>query len=58
VARADAASSRREVAPASLPAGLSRPTQTQQSRPEAGATRPDSRRVDYRKLSDEQILDM
>jgi len=57
-ARADAASARREVAPASLPAGSPRPTQTQQSRPEAGASRPDTRRVDYRKLSDEQILDM
>jgi len=51
-ARVDAASTRREVAPASLPAGPSRPPQ-QNSHLESGAHR---QRVDYRKLSDEQIL--
>jgi len=51
-ARVGAASTRREVAPASLPAGPSRPPQ-QNSHLESGAHR---QRVDYRKLSDEQIL--
>ena len=53
-ARVDAASTRREVAPASLPAGPSRPPQ-QNSHLESGAHR---QRVDYRKLSDEQILNL
>src|SRR5437867_1230969 len=53
-ARADAASSRREVAPASLPAGSSASSHAQQRPdPNRGAAR--SRAVDYRKLSDEQI---
>jgi len=56
-ARADAASSRREVAPASLPGGSSANSHTQQRPdPNRGAAR--SRAVDYRKLSDEQILDL
>jgi hypothetical protein len=64
--RADAASTRREVAPASPePRGASTPASSpanaqpgkslDQNR---GATRPDSRRIDYRKLSDEQILEL
>jgi len=57
VGRADAASARREVEPASSPAGLPR---AEQSRPASelhrSAARP--RSIDYRKLSDEQILDM
>jgi hypothetical protein len=62
-ARADAATERREVAPvhpvgAALPAGSSATFLPGKSRLEAGATRPDARRVDYRKLSDEQILDL
>ena len=56
--RADAASARREVAPASLPANSSRETSGQSSRLEAGATRSTPRAVDYRKLSDEQILNL
>jgi hypothetical protein len=56
--RADGASARREVAPASLPAGSSANAPLGKSRLEAGATRPDARRVDYRKLSDEQILEL
>lgn len=57
-ARGDAASSRREVAPASVPASPTGREQTTQNRLEAGATRPNSRRIDYRKLSDEQILEL
>jgi len=63
-ARADATSARREVAPASLPAGFaSRNAGTltganENRRLEASATRSDTRRLDYRKLSDEQILEM
>ena len=53
--RADAGSSRREVAPASSPAGPSANTSPGKSRLEAGAT---PQRVDYRKFSDEQILEM
>jgi len=56
--RAEAASARREVAPASLPANSSRETSSQASRLEAGATRSTPRAVDYRKLSDEQILNL
>ncbi len=56
--RADAASARREVAPASLPANSSRETSSQASRLEAGATRSTPRAVDYRNLSDEQILNL
>ena len=56
-ARTDVASARREVAPASLPAGSSASSHAQQrSDPNRGAVR--SRAVDYRKLSDEQILDL
>jgi len=56
-ARTDVASARREVAPASLPAGSSASSHAQQrSDPNRGAAR--SRAVDYRKLSDEQILDL
>jgi hypothetical protein len=56
-AHADAASARREMAPASLPADLPRQSQKQN---DAGASRgaPRARAVDYRKLSDEQILDL
>jgi len=65
-ARADAASSRREVAPASADsrgassqavssASSSRHRSQDQNR---NAVRSDARRVDYRKLSDEQILDL
>jgi ubiquinone biosynthesis protein UbiJ len=65
-ARADAASARREVAPASpesrgasaqagSSAGASRDRSQDLSRT---AARSDTRRVDYRKLSDEQILEM
>ncbi len=65
-ARADAASTRREVAPASpesrrtsLPAGSSGSSRRTDSQdPNRGAARLDARRVDYRKLSDEQILDL
>jgi hypothetical protein len=63
-ARADATSARREVASASLPAGFaSRNAGTltganENRRLEASATRSDARRLDYRKLSDEQILEM
>ncbi len=65
-ARADAASARREVAPASpqsrrasLPAGSSASSRRIDSQdPHRGAARSDPRRVDYRKLSDEQILEM
>lgn len=63
--RAEAAESRREVAAASSDSrrpfvadASQRSAQTQQSRLEAGATRTNSRGVDYRKLSDEQILEM
>ncbi len=56
-ARTDVASARREVAPASLPAGSSISSHAQQRPdPNRGAAR--SRAVDYRKLSDEQILEM
>jgi hypothetical protein len=63
-ARADAASSRREVAPvlpggATSPAGSAATSQPGRSPdPNRSATRPDSRRIDYRKLSDEQILEL
>jgi len=56
--RADAASARREVAPASLPANSSREALRQTSRQEAGTARSTPRAVDYRKLSDEQILNL
>jgi hypothetical protein len=56
-ARTDVASARREIAPASLPAGSSASSHAQQRPdPNRGAAR--SRAVDYRKLSDEQILDL
>jgi len=58
-ARAEAASARREVAPASLPAGSSANSRRKDSQdPNRGAARSDARRVDYRKLSDEQILEL
>jgi hypothetical protein len=65
-ARTEAASTRREVAPASpdsgrpfVEANSPRASQTRRSDDsQVGASRPDSRRVDYRKLSDEQILDL
>jgi hypothetical protein len=65
-ARADAAFTRREVAPASSDSGRAsaeanshRASQTRRGDDaHGGASRPDSRRVDYRKLSDEQILDL
>jgi len=65
-ARADATSARREVAPASPesrraspPAGPSAGSNRARSQePDRGSARSDSRRVDYRKLSDEQILDL
>jgi len=58
-ARSDAASARREVEPASAPQSLSHAAETRPSTdPNRGASRPDSRRIDYRKLSDEQILDL
>ena len=66
----EAASTRREVTPASseprsgvalasVPAGSSANARAAK-RPDAslGATRPDARRIDYRKLSDEQILEL
>ncbi|HUJ93542.1 MAG TPA: hypothetical protein VLW46_01105 [Candidatus Bathyarchaeia archaeon] len=69
-ARSDAASARREVEPAvapGLPAGQagaspatvsSRAAQTRPAaQPHRNASRSDARSVDYRKLSDEQILD-
>jgi len=56
--RAGAASARREVAPASLPANSSRETPSKTSRLDAGAARSTPRAVDYRKLSDEQILNL
>src|SRR5260370_13565268 len=58
-ARADATSTRREVVPASPPAGSSAgsgPDRTQG--PNRNRGRSDPRRVDYRKTSDEQILAM
>src|SRR6266403_658176 len=65
-ARGEAASSRREVAPASTDsrgASLQSSNSTNSGRdPSRGANlgpgRSDTRRVDYRKLSDEQILEM
>jgi hypothetical protein len=65
-ARADAASSRREVAPASADsrgassqAGSSASSSRDRSQDQnRSAVRSDARRVDYRKLSDEQILDL
>jgi hypothetical protein len=65
-ARADAASSRREVAPASTDlrgassqAGSSASTRHDRGQDQnRSAVRSDARRVDYRKLSDEQILDL
>jgi hypothetical protein len=55
--RADAASARREVAPASLEARPARATNREASSASArSVTR--SQAVDYRKLSDEQILDL
>src|SRR5712692_1178322 len=64
--QSDYASARREVAPAStdsrrasLPAGSSASSRRNDSQdPNRGAARSDPRRVDYRKLSDEQILEM
>jgi len=43
---------------ASAAASAPQRARTPQSRLEAGATKSDARRVDYRKLSDEQILDL
>jgi hypothetical protein len=68
-ARVDTSSSRREVASASpsdrMPVAPASPevrraslSANSQRRLEASAARPDSRRIDYRKLSDEQILDL
>jgi len=65
-ARADSASTRREVAPASSdsrsaslrPGSSGGPNRAQSQDPNRGAARSDMRRVDYRKLSDEQILDL
>jgi hypothetical protein len=65
-ARADATSARREVAPASPesrraspPAGPSAGSNRARSQePDRGSSRSDTRRVDYHKLSDEQILDL
>ncbi len=58
-ARGDAASTRREVAPASLPAGpTAGPNRAHSKEPNRSALRSDSRRVDYGKLSDDQILDL
>jgi len=65
-ARADAAFTRMEVAPASPesrraspPAGPSAGSNRARSQePDRGSSRSDTRRVDYRKLSDEQILDL
>jgi hypothetical protein len=65
-ARADAASVRREVAPAifeersaPLPTGSSAGSARDRSQESnRSAARSDGRRVDYRKLSDEQILDL
>ncbi len=65
-ARADAAFTRMEVAPASPesrraspPAGPSAGSNRARSQePNRSAPRSDTRRVDYRKLSDEQILDL
>jgi len=58
-ARGDAASTRREVAPASLPAGpTAGPNRAHTKEPNRSASRSDSRRVDYGKLSDDQILDL
>ena len=65
-ARSDAASTRREVEPvrsdsgrASAAANSPRTSQTRAGTdPNRNTTRPDSRRVDYRKLSDEQILEL
>ena len=52
--RADAVSSRREVATAAAPAANSVSAQT----PRANARTPGNGRVNYRKLTDEQILDL
>jgi hypothetical protein len=58
-ARADAMSARMEVPVASPPAGPSASSNRAQSQePHRSTTRSDPRRVDYRKLSDEQILDL
>src|SRR4029077_264055 len=58
-ARTAATSARREVAPASPPAGPAASSNRGQSQEShRSPARPDARRVDYRKLSDEQILDM
>ncbi len=65
-ARADAASARREVEPASSPSGMAavsinspRAAQTRPGAdPNRSASRSDSRRINYRKLSDEQILEL
>ena len=62
-ARAEAASTRREAAPASTESrgvsGSSRDARRDlRQDPNRGAARSDPRRVDYRKLSDEQILDL
>jgi hypothetical protein len=56
--RTDTASARREVAVASLTANSSRETPSQASQQEASATRSAPRAVDYRKMSDEQILNL
>ncbi len=56
--RTDIASARRELPRASLPAAPQHRAQSPQSRLETSAMRSDARRVDYRKLSDEQILEL
>jgi len=56
--RTDTAPARREVAPASLPAGSSASSGRDRGQDANRAGRSDSRRVDYRKLSDEQILEL
>ncbi len=57
--RSNAASSRREVPPASSPAAPSTdPRRKDSSDLHRSATQSGQRRVDYRKLSDEQILNM
>jgi hypothetical protein len=57
--RAGATSARTEVAPASPPAGPpANSNRAQTQTPNRSAAPSDPRRVDYRKLSDEQILDL
>ena len=62
--RTDAASARREVVPASVQGANSATASSRAAQarpgtePHRNASRSDARRVDYRKLSDEQILDL